>query len=87
MQTIDFLRNFFIKGLEIHSSFYCFFLDFFKVLKIEKIQNFDFLKFEKSSNFEFKNLPNFKPVRKGQSHSQQKHLLGCFQNCTTVKHL
>jgi hypothetical protein len=46
MQTIDFLRNFFIKGLEIHSSFYCFFLDFFKVLKIEKIQNFDFSKFE-----------------------------------------
>jgi hypothetical protein len=35
MQMIDFLRNFFIKGLEIHSSFYRIFLDFFKVLKIE----------------------------------------------------
>jgi hypothetical protein len=46
MQTIDFLRNFFIKGLEIHSSFLSFFLDFFKVLKIEKLKIFDFSKFE-----------------------------------------
>jgi hypothetical protein len=88
MQTIKFLRNFFTKGLEIHSSFTVFFRFFnlkFQYSKL-KISNLEFfkkfifqnLKFEKSLTFEFKKLLNFKPVPKGRSHSRQKHLLRRF---------
>jgi hypothetical protein len=75
MQTIKFLRNFFTKGIEIHSSFYHIFLVFFskeikfKIFKIGNFQIFDFfkisnLKIEKSPNFEFKKSSNFGPVPK-----------------------
>jgi hypothetical protein len=46
MQTIEFLRNCFIKGHEIHSSFIVFF-HIFQILKF-KIKK---LKFEKNQNF------------------------------------
>jgi hypothetical protein len=47
MQTINFLRNFFTKGIEIYSSFLSYFSRFFK-----KIQNWNFPKklFFKISN-------------------------------------
>jgi hypothetical protein len=53
MQTIEFLRNFFTKGLEIHSSFYCVFLDFF--FKILKISISQFFKISIFQNFKFGN--------------------------------
>jgi hypothetical protein len=54
MQTIEFLRNFFTKGLEIHSSFYHIFLDFFQIFKI-KIFNFEIF-----YNFGFPKMSNLK---------------------------
>jgi hypothetical protein len=67
MQTIDFLRNFFIKGLKIHSSFNCIFLDFSKKLEVQNkklnfilfFQNFDFSNFQ-NSNLKNHQIPNFK---------------------------
>jgi hypothetical protein len=32
-------------------------------------------------------LPNFELVPKGRSHSRQKHLPNCFQNCTIKNQL
>jgi hypothetical protein len=96
MQSIDFLRNFFTKGLEIHYSFLSYFskkIKFFKLsnFKIKKchlkIFNFLTFNFEKSPNFEFKKSPNFEPVPKGRSHSRQKHLPGCFHNYNIKKQL
>jgi hypothetical protein len=62
MQTIEFLRNFFTKRLEIHYSFLLYFPDFFKNLKFQnsnmnifKISIFQNFKCEKSPKFEFKN--------------------------------
>jgi hypothetical protein len=52
------------------------------MVKFENIQNSKFSKLEKSPNFEFFKSSNFKYVPKGRSHSRQKHLTGCFQNCT-----
>jgi hypothetical protein len=62
MQTIEFLRNFFTKGLEIHSSFFIVFFQFFS----KKIQ-FQNKKFGiwNFSNLKFKKSPNFEPVPKG----------------------
>jgi hypothetical protein len=59
MQAMEFLRNFFTKGLEIHTSFFVFFQIFFsKLLKcqIKKlIFKISIFQFEKSPNFELKN--------------------------------
>jgi hypothetical protein len=61
MQMIDFLKKFFTKGLEIHSSFLSYFPDFSKnnfqnknpnFEKKIKISFFQKYKFEKSLNFE-----------------------------------
>jgi hypothetical protein len=53
---IEFLRNFFTKELEIHSSFYHIFLDKKSNFKIKNLnfETFQNLKFEKSMKFEFK---------------------------------
>jgi hypothetical protein len=66
MQTIDFLRNFFIKGLKIHSSFNCIFPDFSKKLEFQNkkidfyfFQIFDFSDFQ-ISNLKNHQIPNFK---------------------------
>jgi hypothetical protein len=62
MQTIEFLRNFFTKGLEIHDSFYRNFSSFFKKIRIS---NFKIIvsKFEKKSNFRVVNISNLKNHR------------------------
>jgi hypothetical protein len=67
MQTINFLRNFFTKGIEIYSSFLSYFLDFLKKFKIGIFQKNYFSKFQikKSPNFKFKKSLNFEPVPKG----------------------
>jgi hypothetical protein len=63
MQMIEFLGNFFTKGLEIHSSFYCIFPDsfiFFK-FKISKFKT-SYKKLFKILIFQISNLKtlNFK---------------------------
>jgi hypothetical protein len=64
------------KGLKFTLVFIVFFQIFF--------QNW---KFEKSLNFVFKKSLNFEPVPKGRSHSRQKHLPRCLQNCIMQKQL
>jgi hypothetical protein len=58
MQTINFLRNFFTKELEIHYSFYRIFLDFSVYLKFENLifENFQHFEFSKLKNHQILNL-------------------------------
>jgi hypothetical protein len=81
MQMIEFLGNFFTKGLEIHSSFYCIFPDSFNFLKfkISKFKTsykklFEILIFQnsnlKNTKFQIKKMLNFEPVSKGLSHNR-----------------
>jgi hypothetical protein len=48
MQMIDFLRNFFTKGLEIHSSFYRIFqiFEIFNISNLKKINFYFFFNFQ-----------------------------------------
>jgi hypothetical protein len=87
----SFFRNFKFQTWKI-VEFSKFQISNVKNCRIFKISNFWFeklpnVKFEKSPNFKFETLPNFRfenllNFRFEKSHSQQKHLSGCFQNWT-----
>jgi hypothetical protein len=79
LKTIEFLRNFFTKGLVIHCSFLSYFLSFSKNVKFK---NWFF-----SSEFQFSKIPKFKFEKHWISNLKSHQILIQYQkvNPTTSK--